>query len=253
LPPIIFAAGYTLKKKEFFDNFKYIVVFGVLGTILAFGIIAFFGYILSTPDFVLNPDEKLTLSDAMLLACILSSTDTVAALTLVKAEKYPKLNSILFGEGIVNDAVSILLFRTVKTVFDDKNQETDDGFSMEIVVVMIIDFLYLLFFSLLIGIGIGLILSLVFKKSDAFYEKPKLETCMVILTGYMSYLLAEHFLLSGIISMFSCGLVMSHYTMQNLSEESQKGTVLIFDSFGYLAETFVFIYLGRFVWNLLKF
>jgi NhaP-type Na+/H+ or K+/H+ antiporter len=243
LPPIIFSAGYTLKKKEFFDNFKYIVVFGVLGTILAFGIIAFFGYVICAPDFVLSPDEKLTLSDAMLLACILSSTDTVAALTLVKAEKYPKLNSILFGEGIVNDAVSILLFRTVKTVFDGATP-TDVGFSAEIVLTMIIDFLYLSFFSLLIGIGIGLILSLVFKKSDAFYEKPKLETCMVILTGYMSYLMAEHFALSGIISMFSCGLVMSQYTMQNLSEESQKGTVLIFDSFGYLAETFVFIYLG---------
>jgi NhaP-type Na+/H+ or K+/H+ antiporter len=32
--------------------------------------------------------------------------------------------------------------------------------------------------------------------------------------------------------------------MQNLSEESKRGTVLIFDSLGYLAETFVFIYLG---------
>lgn len=49
----------------------------------------------------------------------------------------------------------------------------------------------------------------------------------------------------GIIALFSCGLVMSHYTYQNLSEESQKGTTLVFDSFGYLAETFVFIYLGK--------
>ena len=40
--------------------------------------------------------------------------DTVAALTLVKEQYYPVLNSILFGEGIFNDAVSILLFRSVQ-------------------------------------------------------------------------------------------------------------------------------------------
>jgi NhaP-type Na+/H+ or K+/H+ antiporter len=39
--------------------------------------------------------------------------DTVAALTLVKEQYFPILNSILFGEGIFNDAVSILLFRSV--------------------------------------------------------------------------------------------------------------------------------------------
>ena len=38
----------------------------------------------------------------------------MAALTLVKEKEYPRLNSVLFGEGIFNDAVSILLFRSVK-------------------------------------------------------------------------------------------------------------------------------------------
>mmetsp|Transcript_16447 Transcript_16447/g.14132 ORF Transcript_16447/g.14132 Transcript_16447/m.14132 type:complete len:164 (-) Transcript_16447:362-853(-) len=83
-----------------------------------------------------------------------------------------------------------------------------------------------------------------FKYFPAFSEKPKLESSLILLIGYSSYLLAESYHFSGIMSLFSCGLVMSHYTMQNLSDESKKGTVLIFDSFGYIAETFVFIYLG---------
>ena len=48
-----------------------------------------------------------------MLAAILCATDSVAALTIVKRRDHPKLNSILFGEGVINDAVSILLFRTV--------------------------------------------------------------------------------------------------------------------------------------------
>jgi len=47
-------------------------------------------------------------------SCCSSATDTVAALTIVKEKVFPTLNSILFGEGVVNDAISILLFRAVE-------------------------------------------------------------------------------------------------------------------------------------------
>jgi NhaP-type Na+/H+ or K+/H+ antiporter len=49
-----------------------------------------------------------------LLASVLCATDTNAALTIVKENKFPTLNSILFGEGVVNDAVAILLFHAVE-------------------------------------------------------------------------------------------------------------------------------------------
>jgi sodium/hydrogen exchanger-like protein 6/7 len=38
----------------------------------------------------------------------------VAPLSIVKEKSYPTLNSILFGEGVVNDAVAILLFHAVE-------------------------------------------------------------------------------------------------------------------------------------------
>jgi sodium/hydrogen exchanger-like protein 6/7/sodium/hydrogen exchanger 8 len=37
----------------------------------------------------------------------------VAALTLINPAQYPKLFSIIFGEGMVNDAVAIILFKVV--------------------------------------------------------------------------------------------------------------------------------------------
>jgi NhaP-type Na+/H+ or K+/H+ antiporter len=37
----------------------------------------------------------------------------VASLTLLKASEFPKLFSIIFGEGLVNDAVAIILFKVV--------------------------------------------------------------------------------------------------------------------------------------------
>lgn len=43
LPPIIFAAGYNLKKKkEFFHNFKLIMFYGIFGTLIVFFIVSAF-------------------------------------------------------------------------------------------------------------------------------------------------------------------------------------------------------------------
>jgi NhaP-type Na+/H+ or K+/H+ antiporter len=36
---MIFAGGYNLKKSKVFENFLYISLFGVIGTVMTFGII----------------------------------------------------------------------------------------------------------------------------------------------------------------------------------------------------------------------
>lgn len=41
LPPIIFAAGYTLKIKDFIANFSYIFIFGLLGTLISMAILSY--------------------------------------------------------------------------------------------------------------------------------------------------------------------------------------------------------------------
>jgi len=38
------------------------------------------------------------------------ASDAIAALTLINSAAYPKLFSIVFGEGLLNDAVAIILF-----------------------------------------------------------------------------------------------------------------------------------------------
>jgi NhaP-type Na+/H+ or K+/H+ antiporter len=42
LPPIIFASGYNMKRKKFFENFSNIIIFGVLGTVVQFTLFSFF-------------------------------------------------------------------------------------------------------------------------------------------------------------------------------------------------------------------
>ncbi|KAI7744239.1 hypothetical protein M8C21_000997, partial [Ambrosia artemisiifolia] len=41
LPPIIFNAGFQVKKKQFFQNFTTITLFGAIGTLVSFAVISF--------------------------------------------------------------------------------------------------------------------------------------------------------------------------------------------------------------------
>ncbi|KAL8199672.1 hypothetical protein R6Q57_013240 [Mikania cordata] len=51
------------------------------------------------------------------------------------------------------------------------------------------------------------------------------EVAIMILMAYLSYMLAELFYLSGILTVFFCGIVMSHYTWHNVTEEHAFATL----------------------------
>lgn len=108
LPPIIFYAGISVKKKQFFRNFASIATFGVLGTYIAFAVIACVLYIFSKLPNVLN------FSDCLALGVIFAATDSVAVLQVLKQDRSPLLYSLVFGEGVINDATAVALLRAVQ-------------------------------------------------------------------------------------------------------------------------------------------
>jgi sodium/hydrogen exchanger-like protein 6/7/sodium/hydrogen exchanger 8 len=61
----------------------------------------------------MTKENILSLSLMVQYSATICATDSVAALTMIKSDKYPKLFSIIFGEGMVNDAVAIILFKVV--------------------------------------------------------------------------------------------------------------------------------------------
>ncbi|KAA3485322.1 sodium/hydrogen exchanger 2-like [Gossypium australe] len=70
------------------------------------------------------------------------------------------------------------------------------------------------------------------------------EVALMILMAYLSYMLAELFYLSGILTVFFCGIVMSHYTWHNVTESSRVTTKHAFATLSFVAEIFIFLYVG---------
>ena len=71
---------------------------------------------------------------------------------MVKAQQYPKLFSIVFGEGMINDAVAIILFRSVVEIFGESHHEP---FTFSTARDILVSFIGNLVYSFLIGLAVG--------------------------------------------------------------------------------------------------
>ena len=159
----------------------------------------------------------------------------------------PKLFSIVYGEGVFNDIVSIILFGVVQTQFPVKSPEdaaVTEEFAWYRVVGIAYDFFVLAIKSVGIGVVIGFISSAVFKSFRPITHSPISETLIICAFGFFAYFLGENEDGSSIISMLACGITMAHYTWYNLSPQGKTISSVTFSILGSLAEALVFIYIG---------
>ena len=237
LPPIIFSAGYNLKKRAFFKYFFYIIAFGIFGTVISFLIVSALIHYSNKLKFF-NPfilDNKLI----FLFASVIASTDTVAAMTFIKEDEMPKLFSILFGEGVLNDAVCIVLYRILSNFDFDNNV-----FNFWTILSIVGAFLMMFFFSCFLGIGGGLLCSFLLKILKPVHLSRVQETSLIIFFAFLTYLVTEMMHFSPIISLLFCGIFMSHYAFYNLSFQAREESSIVSKILSNIAEGFVFTYLG---------
>lgn len=252
LPPIIFYQGYSLKKRNFFRYFRYIATLGVLGTLMHMGLVAlclvYFDRIwrhFNLPLIGWDSDDqgvsrKLELDDILLLSSVLSSADEVAALAMVDRQKHPKLSALLFGEGVLNDAVSILLFRSVL-----KGDTQSRFYALTITYTAF----YLLCSSTIIGLAVALGICRLLKVTTGLKNHPTRQTIIIVLGCYVSYATSELLQVNGVLSVFVCGIIFSHFAWHSLAPEAKIGTAIFSHALSQIAEIYSFTALGLSVYK----
>jgi NhaP-type Na+/H+ or K+/H+ antiporter len=197
LPPIIFQCGFSVKKKAFFRNFMTLLLLGVVGTWMTAAMVATgTSYVLKWLDM-----RSDLVRSSLSLGAIFSASDSVAALQVLDQDRSPMLFSLLFGEGVVNDAVSIVLLRAVQGI-RKSSQLNADTLSL-----IALNFGQLFVLSLLLGAAVGLFSAWFIKRTFVHHSTDR-EVAAVALLGFVAYQLAEGLHLSGIFSVFFCGIVM---------------------------------------------
>ncbi|CAK7894668.1 endosomal/prevacuolar sodium/hydrogen exchanger [[Candida] anglica] len=234
LPPIILNSGYELHQANFFHNLGSILTFAIPGTFISSLVLGIILYIWTK----LGLDGiNLEFVDALAVGATLSATDPVTILSIFNAYKVdPKLYTIIFGESLLNDAISIVMFETCQKFHGQTLHFSSlfEGIGL---------FLMTFTISTFIGILIGFLVALLLKHSH-IRRYPQIETCLVLLFAYESYFFSNGAHMSGIVSLLFCGITLKHYAYYNMSRRTQIATKYIFQLLAQLSENFIFIYLG---------
>ncbi|KAM9897516.1 hypothetical protein OXX69_010237 [Metschnikowia pulcherrima] len=234
LPPIILNSGYELHQANFFRNIGSILTFAIPGTFISSLVLGTILYCWTALGF---DGVKLEWVDALAVGATLSATDPVTILSIFNAYKVdPKLYTIIFGESLLNDAISIVMFETCQQ-FHGKPLHFSSMF--EGIGLFLMTFTV----STIIGISVGILVALILKHSHV-RRYPQIETCLVLLFAYQSYFFSNGAHMSGIVSLLFCGITLKHYAYFNMSRRTQIATKYIFQFLAQLSENFIFIYLG---------
>ncbi|XP_038127655.1 sodium/hydrogen exchanger 7 isoform X1 [Cyprinodon tularosa] len=243
LPPIIFHAGYSLKKRHFFRNLGSIITYAFLGTAISCFFIGNLMYgVVKLMRAVGQLTDKFYYTDCLFFGAIISATDPVTVLAIFnELHADGDLYALLFGESVMNDAVAIVLSSSIMA-YQPAGANTH-MFDASAFFKSVGIFLGIFSGSFVMGAATGVVTALVtkFTKLHCF---PLLETALFFLMSWSTFLLAEACGFTGVVAVLFCGITQAHYTYNNLSEESTKRTKQLFEVLHFLAENFIFSYMG---------
>uniref|UniRef100_A0A8I3Q0X0 Sodium/hydrogen exchanger n=1 Tax=Canis lupus familiaris TaxID=9615 RepID=A0A8I3Q0X0_CANLF len=243
LPPIIFHAGYSLKKRHFFRNLGSILAYAFLGTAVSCFIIGNLMYgVVKLMKIVGQLSDKFYYTDCLFFGAIISATDPVTVLAIFnELHADVDLYALLFGESVLNDAVAIVLSSSI-VAYQPAGLNTH-AFDAAAFFKSVGIFLGIFSGSFTMGAVTGVVTALVtkFTKLHCF---PLLETALFFLMSWSTFLLAEACGFTGVVAVLFCGITQAHYTYNNLSVESRSRTKQLFEVLHFLAENFIFSYMG---------
>ncbi|XP_039479622.1 sodium/hydrogen exchanger 6 isoform X3 [Drosophila santomea] len=241
LPPIIFYAGYSLKKKYFFRNLGAILTFAIVGTTLSAFLIGGFMYgcVKLMPNYL---SSSFSFLDTLYFGALISPTDPLTILAIFNDLRVDvNLYALVLGESVLNDAVAIVLSGAIQN-YGEHYSDTGE-FETTAFLRSLSDFFSIFLLSLMIGAAMGCLTALM-TKFTRVRDFPLLESALFVLMSYSTFLLAEATELTGVVAVLFCGICQAHYTYNNLSEDSRQRTKQIFELLNFLAENFIFSYIG---------
>ncbi|KAL3317669.1 hypothetical protein Ciccas_003678 [Cichlidogyrus casuarinus] len=233
LPPIILDAAYCLYNRTFGEFLGSILLYAVIGTVLNFFIIGFLMYAFDAAG-AMGPDKlNLGLKGYLLFASLIVAVDPVAVLAIFNDIGVElSLYYMVFGESLLNDAVTIVLYTIMEKFVDNNNIQ---GYQ---IFLGFLSFFTIAGGGLLLGVIIGIICCLITR-----FKTPA-DFVIILLLAYFSYILGDLVGWSGLISMIGCGLVQASYAFHNIHPQSIHIVRSVTSQAAGISESIIFLYLG---------
>jgi len=242
IPLLVFESAYNLDKQQLKKNLIVVLSLAIIAMLLTCLIAAtllFYG---------IGHEVGFPWLAALITGAILAATDPVAVVVKLKEMKAPKRIAVLLeGESLFNDATAIVLFGVFLSMAAATNAA-----ALTRVDYSLLD-ISLRFLSVFIGGAVtGLVVGLFFGVLQKKVKQDLLTGIMGLMVAYGSYLLAEYFMVSGVMSTLLAALSFSIMVQKNVSEDSvvsvgqdaASNNRYLWDVLSYVANVSVFIVMG---------
>jgi Na+/H+ antiporter len=223
LPPLLYASAWTTSWHDFKAARRPI-------SLLAIGLVLFTTTLVAFVAHTFIPGFSWPV--AFLLGSIISPPDAVAAASITKGLGLPKrVITILEGESLVNDASGLIAYRYAITAVMTGNFVLWQAGLQFIVVAAA---------GILVGYLVGLALYWIHKH----IHNPTVETSLTFLTPFIAFLIAEHFHVSGVLAVVTCGLYLSWRSSKLFSHDTRLQTLSVWNVVVFILNGIIFILIG---------
>lgn len=232
LPALLFEGAWNMNTQALQADWRAIGLLAVPGLVISLFVIAL----------IVHWGTGLPFLVALLLGTIVSPTDPVAVLGLLKQLGMPaRLRTIVDGESLFNDGVGAAAYALVLGVLL-LSLGNGSGLSGLSAVQIVLKGIWLFVGGPLLGVALGLLFSRLLLRLDDHL----IETAMTFGVAYGSYVLALVLGTSGLLAVVGAGLVLGNYGRRtSMSRRTRYAVDDIWEFTGYLANSLLFLLLGH--------
>jgi CPA1 family monovalent cation:H+ antiporter len=227
LPILIFESAFTIDSQLLFKNLASILILSIPIMLFSTVITSILVYL------SIAHASGFPWIAALLTGALLSATDPVAVVALMKQSDTPKRLAILIeGESLFNDATAIVIFSLALALALNPGQPI--GISSALVHFCMV------FFG---GMVIGVLISFVAILMQRAIEDSIIHGLISVIAAYFAFLIAEKILhVSGVMSVLALGLIMGRAQRADYYEDDFVERLWTFNA--YIANALVFLLMG---------
>jgi len=222
LPGLVFEAGYRLPIDELRRWSGGLALLAVPGVLISAGVVAI----------VLHAATGLRLDLAFIVGAMVSATDPAAVVaTFKRVTVPPALSTMVDGESLLNDGTGLVLFAiAVQAVYAPISP-----------VDAVVTFAGTVAISVAIGLATGVVAARVIQRVGDHL----IELTITVVLAYGSYLLADHFHLSGVIATVTAAVVLGNVGPARMKAEAGTDPIdTVWEFIAYLLTAVVFLLVG---------
>ncbi len=236
LPTLIFQSALNIDTEQLRGNIVPILVLAVIGLILSVVVVGILGASVFGFPIVIS----------LLLGAIMMPTDPVSVVALFEELGAPeRLCTLIEGESILNDGVSIVLYAVLLSVLQEAQAEGVAATSFVTTNLLVREVGIGIVVAIVGGALIGGVAGYIAYRLFILINDPMSGIVFTVVLAYGVYVLAEHVEVSGVIATLGAGLVVgTHGGNDKISARTRLTLGTVWASAAFIANTIIFVTIG---------